>query len=695
MRSLIDADGQLDFMSVLDKMLDSFDEVLFVDEKNNKTIEMKSDERFPYLKSSENGNKIMSEFRHMVYPDDIKKIDEFNIFSGKKHCIEIRCKDSNGEYGWCYLELIPINDASYLALFFDLKSCENEGMKMKSEAMNKNLASKYYCQLSEQKYNSVLNHAEIMVFEYDVKTGNVSITSNLQNEFLFTNNFSGKIDEFLSENYIHKNDISLLNTMIERVKDNVHCADRIRFRDNNGEYFWSVVYISGIYDASGELVSVIGTAKDIDVDTENIKQKNSFVKTDGLSGLLSSKQFCFEMKNIMSAESDKKFAVILFDIEKFQSINELYGVEFADEVIRFIAHNLKNGFAGKYQLTSRFVSDYFGIFTDYENDSDILKMIESFNNSISFFKHVSLKIAYGIYKITDNAASPRRVCDYANMAKNSIKKSHGQNYAFYCESMTRKILEDRSIENEMENALATRQFAMYLQPKYDIQSGGIIGAEALVRWNHPQKGIIMPNNFVPLFERNGFILKLDAYIWEEACKTIRKWIDLGEKPVPISVNVSRVNAGNPNLIGVLNGLIEKYNIDKKYLELEITETIYYDDQKLLINTLESLKEFGYTLLMDDFGAGFSSLNMLQNTPFDTLKIDKNFLNDTLITDKGKKIIFHTISLSNDIGMDTVAEGVETREQAEYLLKCGCNVAQGYYYSKPVTVNTFEDMLMVK
>ncbi len=200
---------------------------------------------------------------------------------------------------------------------------------------------------------------------------------------------------------------------------------------------------------------------------------------------------------------------------------------------------------------------------------------------------------------------------------------------------------------------------------------------------------MMPNKFIGLFEKNGFVVKLDRYMWEQACIQIRKWMDDGLTPVPISVNVSRINVENPQLTEIFDGLVEKYQIDKKYLELEITETVYYDNQDVFLDTLEKLKNSGYTLLMDDFGSGFSSLNMLKNTPFDILKIDRNFLDETIITDKGKKIIDHTIKLSNDIGIEIVAEGVETKEQAEYLLQCGCNTAQGYYYSKPVSLDEFE------
>ena len=318
-------------------------------------------------------------------------------------------------------------------------------------------------------------------------------------------------------------------------------------------------------------------------------------------------------------------------------------------------------------------------------------MVKQISSKTSLYKNIPVSLSFGIHKIRDRSLSPRLICDYANMAKKTVKGNRIVNYAFYTEKIKNRILEDKYIENEMEYALKNGQFSMYLQPKYNISTSEIIGAEALVRWVHPKKGLIMPDKFIPLFEKNGFIVNLDKYIWEQACIEIRKWIDSGQTPVPISVNVSRVNVGNPKLIEILDSLIEKYKIDKKYLELEITETVYYDDQNHLIETLNQLKKADYTLLMDDFGSGFSSLNMLKNTPFDILKIDRNFLNETMVTDKGKKIILHTISLSNDIGINTVAEGVETKEQAEYLLECGCNVAQGYYYSKPVELNVFDEM----
>ena len=237
----------------------------------------------------------------------------------------------------------------------------------------------------------------------------------------------------------------------------------------------------------------------------------------------------------------------------------------------------------------------------------------------------------------------------------------------------------------MEEALEKRQFQMYLQPKYSISTEEMVGAEALVRWVHPERGIISPMEFIPLFEKNGFVIKMDQYIWEEACRVIREWIDKGIKPVPISVNVSRKHLKDQSFIDILNALIVKYQIPKQYLEIEITETI---EEGEINKSVALLKENGYTLLMDDFGSGYSSLNMLKDTKFDVIKIDRGFLQDFIGSDRGQKIVEHTIKMTKSIGLDMVAEGVETKEQAVFLQNCGCDTAQGFYYAKPMTLEDF-------
>ena len=256
--------------------------------------------------------------------------------------------------------------------------------------------------------------------------------------------------------------------------------------------------------------------------------------------------------------------------------------------------------------------------------------------------------------------------------------------------MKSELHKKQSIEDDMMNALLDGQFVMYLQPKFSISTKRIIGAEALARWIHPEKGMISPADFVPVFEENGFILKLDQIIWESACRKIREWIDKGIEPVPISVNISREYIHTFDVVGEMLHLVNKYDIPIKLLELEITETT---DSEGVSDVVQKMKDAGFTMLMDDFGSGYSSLNMLQKTQFDVLKIDRGILSELMESSRGRKIISHTISMSRDIGLDIIAEGVETPEQASFLSDCGCDSAQGFYYSKPITQEEFDKMLV--
>lgn len=692
MGSLNFTDFGIDSGYVLGQMLDSFDEVLYVNHKTNSLKVIKKSDSFFNINESEEFTSISEKFQKILYPDDISCIENINLFKNKKYKVEIRVRDLYGKYRWCYLEMVAINDYSFMVMLLDLTSSRNEAISMKTDYFDKKEKIDFKYGLIEQKYKSVTSYADIMIIEMNINDNGVKIFSNLQNNFLSEQNNNLSYEDYIESDLIFEEDKDIFGSAVGRTIENGTSYAKVRFKSNNDRYFWCDVHFSAVYDAGGSVCCVIATAKPFDeISGGSASDGERNEQYDKLTGLYDGVTFCRMVKNAVAEDNEKKYALILFDIEKFKIVNELYGFDFADEVLEFIAFNMRNIFKETGAVICHFMSDFFGIFTEYDSEEDLIEMVKQISSKTSLYKNVPVSLSFGIHKIRDRSLSPRLICDYANMAKKTVKGNRIVNYAFYTEKIKNRILEDKYIENEMEYALKNGQFSMYLQPKYNISTSEIIGAEALVRWVHPKKGLIMPDKFIPLFEKNGFIVNLDKYIWEQACIEIRKWIDSGQTPVPISVNVSRVNVGNPKLIEILDSLVEKYKIDKKYLELEITETVYYDDQNHLIETLNQLKKADYTLLMDDFGSGFSSLNMLKNTPFDILKIDRNFLNETMITDKGKKIILHTISLSNDIGINTVAEGVETKEQAEYLLECGCNVAQGYYYSKPVELNVFDEM----
>lgn len=692
MGSLNFTDFGIDSGYVLGQMLDSFDEVLYVNHKTNSLKVIKKSDSFFNINESEEFTSISEKFQKILYPDDISCIENINLFKNKKYKVEIRVRDLYGKYRWCYLEMVAINDYSFMVMLLDLTSSRNEAISMKTDYFDKKEKIDFKYGLIEQKYKSVTSYADVMIIEMNINGNGVKIFSNLQNNFLSEQNNNLSYEDYIESDLIFEEDKDIFGSAVGRTIENGTSYAKVRFKSNNDRYFWCDVHFSAVYDAGGSVCCVIATAKPFDeISGGSASDGKLNEQYDKLTGLYDGVTFCRMVKNAVAEDNEKKYALILFDIEKFKIVNELYGFDFADEVLEFIAFNMRNIFKETDAVICHFMSDFFGIFTEYDSEEDLIEMVKQISSKTSLYKNVPVSLSFGIHKIRDRSLSPRLICDYANMAKKTVKGNRIVNYAFYTEKIKNRILEDKYIENEMEYALKNGQFSMYLQPKYNISTSEIIGAEALVRWVHPKKGLIMPDKFIPLFEKNGFIVNLDKYIWEQACIEIRKWIDSGQTPVPISVNVSRVNVGNPKLIEILDSLVEKYKIDKKYLELEITETVYYDDQNHLIETLNQLKKADYTLLMDDFGSGFSSLNMLKNTPFDILKIDRNFLNETMVTDKGKKIILHTISLSNDIGINTVAEGVETKEQAEYLLECGCNVAQGYYYSKPVELNVFDEM----
>ena len=396
-----------------------------------------------------------------------------------------------------------------------------------------------------------------------------------------------------------------------------------------------------------------------------------------------------EVTDMMARHPNEEIAFIQFDVERFKLINENYGVERGDELLEFLTDTL-GLICNEEQPYCRLTADVFMIVTTFDSDQHLLEFIHRLESLLSGFKDMDYRLIFGVAIAEDRTLHTRRHGDNAGIARQSVKGSALNNIGFFNGRMKNELQKKQIIEEDMKNALLDNEFIMYLQPKYCISSGRIIGAEALARWIHPEKGMISPADFVPVFEENGFILKLDQIIWESACRKIRDWIDKGIEPVPVSVNISREYIHSFDIVGFLLGLVKKYDIPIKLLELEITETT--DAQGGVSDVVKKMKDAGFTMLMDDFGSGYSSLNMLKTTPFDVLKIDRGFLSEFMESGRGRKIISHTISMSQDIGLDIIAEGVETKEQAQFLHDCGCDAAQGFYYSKPVPQEEFDKLM---
>lgn len=337
-------------------------------------------------------------------------------------------------------------------------------------------------------------------------------------------------------------------------------------------------------------------------------------------------------------------------------------------------------------MFARLTADVFMVMTSYETKQDLLDFIEFIRTNLLGYKNMEYRLVFGVAFVKDINENLRKYGDRASIARQSIKANAMEYVIFHDETMTQKVLSAKRVEDHMEKALENHEFVMYLQPKFDMDTEKIVGAEALVRWIKPGEGIIPPMEFIPVFEKNGFVTRLDMYICEEACKVIRYWLDNGIQPVPISVNMSRANMKSDEYLKRLETLVYGYDIPKELLEIEITETVEGEDVE---EAIIGLKKHGYKLLMDDFGSGYSSLNTLKDTQFDIIKIDREFLQDFVGSDRGKVIVEHTIQMTKSIGLDIVAEGVENLEQARFLVESGCRVAQGFYYAKPMPVEEFD------
>jgi len=383
--------------------------------------------------------------------------------------------------------------------------------------------------------------------------------------------------------------------------------------------------------------------------------------------------------NQLLFSSEKEIAFIQFDIRKFKIVNDLYGEKFGDEILDFVVKELENCcHEGQFFINLR--SDVFMVVTEYEREEELSEFIHMLDARISLFKNVKLQMSYGVYTVEDKEMELRQMEDRAAMARKAAKNNVLTNILFYKEQFKESLYNRKFIEENMQAAITERQFVMYLQPKYSIAQNKIIGAEALIRWQHPERGMLYPNQFIPIIEENGFIKKVDYYIWEEACRFIKKCEEAGINSCPISVNVSRIHLRDEECIRVLADMIERTGIQKSMLELEITETV--DDQQVSLKAMQ-LKEEGYTLLMDDFGSGYSSLNILLETPFDVIKLDKKFIENMMVSGKGRLILEQVVSMADKLDLGLLAEGVETEDQIELLQSIGCDQVQGYYYAKPM------------
>ncbi|MDD3795126.1 MAG: EAL domain-containing protein [Lachnospiraceae bacterium] len=412
---------------------------------------------------------------------------------------------------------------------------------------------------------------------------------------------------------------------------------------------------------------------------------------DELTGLYNKQFFLEKVKDYLIQNPESSYDLLCFGIEQLKLISDTFGTAKGEGMLRYLA-NLLQEISGDIHLSGRFVNDTFYLVLPHqENYSN--ELFERWKEKLKKFPvDMDVKVYCGIYYIHDSSLPVSIMCDRAQMAAEKNRGKYDAYYTYYDDSLRQKLVEEQFITSTMQTALDQHQFQVYYQPKYDLNTEVIAGAEALVRWIHPEKGFLSPGAFIPLFETNGFITQLDKYVWERACQDIRSWMDMGLPPVSVSVNVSRADIYNPKLTDILLALVAKYQIPIQYLHLEITESAYTDNAEQIIAVVNKLRQLGFIIEMDDFGSGYSSLNMLADMPVDVLKLDMKFIQNESRKASGKGILSFVISLAKWLNLAVVAEGVETSQQIASLRSMDCNYVQGFYYAKPMPKRDFEVLL---
>lgn len=423
---------------------------------------------------------------------------------------------------------------------------------------------------------------------------------------------------------------------------------------------------------------------------ENATMLNLFQK-DRTTGLLSKEYFCQQAEKILRSNPDKTYDIICSDVENFKLINDAFGMQGGNKVLKTMGGICQKSTDTLGGICSRFHADQFVSMIEHtEGYSD--ELYEALTAETREKCGISnIVIKWGIYQTGDRKISVEQMCDWALQGARSIKGQYGRYYAFYDDKLRSEMLRDQAILDCMEEALEQGQFQVKLQPKYKAAGGLFTDAEALVRWCHPEWGMQSPAVFIPLFERNGFITKLDQYVWEKVCQLMQQWDKEGLEPVNISINVSRADVYNVNLVDTLLDLVKRYNIAPKRLHLEITESVYTESPEDIIQNVTRLREKGFVVEMDDFGSGYSSLNMLNRMPMDILKLDMQFIRTEMEMPESRRTLRYIIGLAHWLNLSVVAEGVETKEQLEHLRNLGCDYIQGYYLAKPMDPADFEEL----
>lgn len=560
--------------------------------------------------------------------------------------------------------------------------------------------------LPENKRDLFLNLTDMAdydeLYEFNLTTDSYRILYHLTGKY-DTPAEDGKLSEMLAdvaEHMVHPDDKESflvfwdLESALERLEKDPSMVLEGQFRKKlvNGEWCWVLQTAVPLrHEEDGEQI-VMCFVQDIDLQMRSTGE-NWEPGSDRLTGLYRQDKFLLSAHQFLQRVGDEHYCLMVIDIEHFKLFNEWYGQAAGDHFLVDIGNCLKkilehtNGVAG-YMGNDDFVillPNSPEILSELQKQ--IMGCVKRYGDQAGF------QPAFGLYAVTNPMEPVRNMYDRASMAMATVKGNYVRRASWYDSGMMENLGESHKLLPQVQKALDQGEFVFYAQPMCNMATGKIVGLESLVRWNHPERGVIGPGEFVPLLENNGFISALDQYIWERVCASVRRWIDAGHKAIPISVNMSRADLYTLDVAECLLNLVKQYELEPRLIQIEITESAYVEDFQVITKVVGKLRQVGFTVLMDDFGSGYSSLNMLKDIKMDLLKLDMGFLElDSQSTEKGLEIIKAVTSMAHLMGLRVIAEGIETREQMEFLLDIGCLYGQGYYFYRPMPIEVFEPLL---
>lgn len=437
----------------------------------------------------------------------------------------------------------------------------------------------------------------------------------------------------------------------------------------------------------------IDSAKDIIVliceDTSDIVLND----IDPLTGLYDSTGFHKRIREWIKNNPGRKYRIQRYNIDHFKDINGIYGYAMGNKLLRDCGYHMKQNDTPD-SFSAHLNADHFARFCS-DDSATAREYYDSFVQSFGEYDlKLPISIHMGVYDLCEPHCNSYTMAYKALLALQLSKGKFNSPIVYYEKGMMDVEMEQQEFLNDVDKAIENDEFEVWFQPQINYKTGDLIGAEALIRWRHPQKGLITPGLFVPVFENSARISDVDKYMIIKTCAYMRRWMSLmPEKPIIVSVNLSRLDIRRPDFAKRLKALVESYGIPAGNMRLEITENAYMEDSETIISTVKNLKDEGFIIEMDDFGSGYSSLNILKDIDIDILKLDMNFLAGEKNTEKSKVIISSVISMASALGLPVIAEGVETKEQSDMLLGFGCEQMQGYYFSKPIPAEEYENMLL--